>query len=1268
MKIKLLIWFLLTGLWHVQAQIVKHIEIKWNIPHNFPETAQPAGVWLFQPENYHYDGKNIYFVFDTLNVYGNPASLKITNVKYAPFPKNWAENFLGLNKEKSFKASLYPHKGRNTYGTTFIINAVKYENGIWYKLEAFDLNFQTDLPRSVQRTTNIRHSPFATGDWYKIEVNKTGIYKIDRNFLSDLGINVNQIDPRNIKIYGWGGRMLPLKNTSDYPLLMPELAIEVVGGQDGSFDSGDYILFYAVGKQKWNPEYQTYNNIYTDKAYYFINISPGNGKRISVRSQPPASPVMTFNTYFAERFYEHDSLNIVKLGREWYGGNFNTGNATLQLSFDFENIDTGQPAFFSYKVASVNKVSGTVTLKINNVLTDVMTLQPVSYHVLATSAQKSGPFNLTGNNVDITLTYNDGGYGPAKVFLDFIKIGAYQFLQVNGKSFAFYHPSQHTATGIVRYDLTHASNLRAVWDITDPFNIQKIENPGNNTFSFKAEPGVKYYHTVGTEFHRPRIPDNSKLSNSDLAYETFFPNGSLEEPDYIIIAPKAFETQAMRLVQFHQNNGLKAFFAPLEKIYLEFGNGTQDVAAIRNYIRYVYLNASSPATRIKYITLLGDTSWDFKQKQYPDLEENFNVIPSYQSQYSFSLNGSFVTDDFFVCMDDGEGYMDHVYSNTPDIAIGRIPVSTPGQASEVVDKLLSYYNPDTFGAWHNTVTLIADDADSNQNSWELGLINTTLNISDKIYSYHPHFNQNKIYLDAYKQEITSGGARYPDAKRDLLNSFEKGTLILNFIGHGNEYSWTHERILNLPEIKTLRNKNKLPFISTITCEFGRFDNPKLYSGAELFLLNTQGGSFGMITTVREVSASSAMSINKIIYNYLFGMESAGFTQFRTPGEALMLSKQSNTGINNKVCFLGDPAMKLHFAEPEIVITRLTGSTNDTVKALQHIRIEGEIQDGNGNLLTAFNGKLYPVIFDKNIISRSLNNDNVTGQNFTFEKLGPVIFKGTTDVSGGRFAFEFVVPKDIRPNYGYGRISFYANREQNTRQGVDTTYVFGGIDANAPEDNTPPEIKLYMNDYNFSDGGITGPNPFLLVDLYDENGINTVGGVGHDIVAVLDDSAESTFILNDYYVADNNTYKSGKIKFKLYGLSPGEHVIRVKAWDVYNNASEAEIRFKVVEKKELEITRVLNYPNPFIDYTEFWFSHNRPFETLDVQILVYSATGKLVWSAYRQIETEGYTSREIKWNGLDHYGQRIGKGVYFYKLSVRTQDGKKVEKWEKLVKL
>ena len=173
------------------------------------------------------------------------------------------------------------------------------------------------------------------------------------------------------------------------------------------------------------------------------------------------------------------------------------------------------------------------------------------------------------------------------------------------------------------------------------------------------------------------------------------------------------------------------------------------------------------------------------------------------------------------------------------------------------------------------------------------------------------------------------------------------------------------------------------------------------------------------------------------------------------------------------------------------------------------------------------------------------------------------------------------------------MSFYAENGSVDASGYNDSLIIGGIDTNAVADENGPEMELYLNDENFVSGGISNSNPLLIVTVFDENGINTVGnGIGHDIELVIDNDLSNSIILNNYYEADLNTYKSGKINFELNDLSSGEHNLKIKVWDIYNNSSTKELNFIVVEENQIQLTNVLNYPNPFTTETTFYFEHNQ----------------------------------------------------------------------------
>ena len=439
-----------------------------------------------------------------------------------------------------------------------------------------------------------------------------------------------------------------------------------------------------------------------------------------------------------------------------------------------------------------------------------------------------------------------------------------------------------------------------------------------------------------------------------------------------------------------------------------------------------------------------------------------------------------------------------------------------------------------------------------------------------------------------------------------------------------------------------------------------------------------------------------MTFNKILEEYLFSYndnDDFADNEYPTMAEALRLTKNNNNiaGIGQKylVFYIGDPALKLAFTKPDVRLTKINdmpiAGNTEVLEALSYAKLEGEVTDETGNVLTNYNGKLITTIYDKPIQRETLANDNTFEGSelikLQYETLGEVIFRGQATVTNGKFEFDFIVPRDIGIPVGFGKVSFYAftDNPASDQSGATTNSVqIGGINENAAEDNQGPNINLYMNDENFVSGGVTNESPSLLVKLQDENGINTASGIGHDILAILDGDEVNPYVLNNYYVTELDDYTRGSLSFPFRDLEPGLHTVVLKAWDVYNNSSTTELQFRVFnEDQHLIIENVLNYPNPFVNYTEFWFTHNSS-EILDVSVQIFTVSGKLVRTLNGQAvgsgsacntcsNTTSSTSRDIIWDGRDDFGDKIGKGTYIYKLKVHSSvTNKTVEKIEKLL--
>ena len=510
---------------------------------------------------------------------------------------------------------------------------------------------------------------------------------------------------------------------------------------------------------------------------------------------------------------------------------------------------------------------------------------------------------------------------------------------------------------------------------------------------------------------------------------------------------------------------------------------------------------------------------------------------------------------------------------------------------------------------------------------------------------------------------------------------KQGALVINYFGHGGEDGIARERIFDKIDASEVINENKLNCFVSVTCEFTKFDNPNRDTAGEFLYWNKKGGSIALITTTRQIFVSVGVEFNLTLEDYLFSLNSDSYTSM---AEALRLTKIdpsiSNSDQRRLVFFIGDPAMKLSIPEPDIKITQINDiqitDFNSSMRGLDLINIKGEVQGNNGLIIDSYQGELTATIYDKEIQRSTLGNDGTTDNLgnpiiLDYNTLGEVLFRGQSTVSDGSFEFNFVVPKDVGMQVDYGKFSFYAKENNNLtdKNGYDLSVLIGGINENAEEDNIGPEIDLFMNDESFVSGGITNENPNLIVKLFDTNGINTSSGVGHDITAVIDNNESNSFRLNEYYLANIDDYQNGTVNFPLNNLSPGPHTLRLKAWDVYNNSSESEIDFIVFdENQDLIIDNLLNYPNPFINYTEFWFNHNSS-TNLDVTIQIFTISGRLVKTINGITESSAGSnfSRDFSWDGRDDFGDKVAKGVYVYKVSVRSQSlDKQVSKIEKLV--
>lgn len=1151
-------------------------------------------------------------------------------------------------------------------------------NGEIHKVVSYELAWTiTGTKKPRPKSSNYAsHSVLASGDWYKIGVVVDGIYKIDLPFLEQLGVDVSNLAPGSVHVYGNGVGMLPEDNEGYRPDDLLENATGFYGNEsDGSFDPSDYLLFYGKGPRKtyWSSrKMRQAFNAYSDTSYYFIKIDPNHTpKRMGTQPQstlPSTQTVTSFNDHY---YYNPDLVNFWESGKVWYGDTYNNIKSSYTYNFNIPNVTNDSlqiDARFAarsistavFKVSCQGK-SASVGINATSSSSDYARQGTVSFRALPSSS--SSP---------VTVNFNMQGVQTAEGWIDYLEINARRNLIMSGNQMEFRDVASVGTGEVSEFQLSGATGVTEIWETTQPTNVSKIDfTDGGLTKSFVVNTDSIRSFVAITNASGFQPMAFGKVQNQDLH--------ALGYADLILVTPTKLTAQAADLADFHRSRGTSVHLVNINQIYNEFSSGMRDATAIRHFLRMFYFRAAGDPTQVpKSLLLFGDGSYDNKGR----LGNSENLLPTYQSNYGeLSKTITYTSDDYFVVLDDAAAFQP---DDLLDMAVGRLPISTPTEAVNVVNKIKNYTlkgasftgnghscsntsQPSTFGDWKNKVMLVSDDEDGST------YVSHTENIANVIANKAPGMNLNKVHSDAYVQESTPGGERYPDVNAEIQSEVENGVLAVNYIGHGGEVGWAEERILDLGMIQGWSNTYHLPIFMTATCEFSRFDDPDRTSAGEYMVLNPNGGAIAMFTTWRLVYAGPNLVLNQKFYDTVFQRHSDGRPQ--TLGEIYMATKNTyaTTAASDngrKFGLLGDPALQLALPTHRVVTDKVNGvdvsMVTDTLKALSKVKLEGHLEDGQGNLLNGFDGVVYLTVFDKNKDFKTLSN-NVSSPERTFQEQTSVLYKGKASVSNGLFAFEFVVPKDIDFQFGLGKLSYYADNGVEDATGYNKTIVVGGTNGNAPVDNEGPEIQLYLNDSNFVFGGYTNEKPVLLAFIADSNGVNTVGNsIGHDLIAVLDGNTSNAIVLNEQYESDVDTYQKGSVIYQFDDLSAGSHTLSLKAWDVYNNSSTAYTEFVVANSAEMALEHVLNYPNPFTTSTEFMLEHNQVCNSVDVSIQVFTASGRLVKTMQQQVNSEGFRVSGLMWNGTDDFGDKLARGVYMYKVKVTTPDGKKAEKFEKLV--
>ena len=1085
-----------------------------------------------------------------------------------------------------------------------------------------------------------------SGKWVKIQVAEDGIYKLTAADLKKMGFS--NLD--KVAVYGYGGWPLDEDFSTTYIDDVPEVAV---------WRGADYLLFYGKGPRKW--EYSSSdksfihtNNPYSNYGYYFVTEKETTGRTMEKAASAAGATlqVTTFDDYV---LHEEELVSVNSSGRELYGESF-----TSTLSRDFTisvpgiTNDEGKAT-----LSFISRGNGTITMNVdgNALISGSVSVPSDEYEVARELYRERAWMADKGETVKVNIGYSTTGH--KNVHLNYFRLQMKRQLKVYD-NYTFFR-SLSARGNASRFVIQGADASTLVFDVTDGVNPQQMETSLNGTelsFSIPASASLREFVVVKPSQIKAPVTVG-EVANQNLH--------ALPQQDMIIIAQPNFTTQAERLAEAHRTkDNLTVRVVTPESIYNEFSSGTPDATAYRRFMKMFYDRQTSEADAPKYLLLFGDGSFDNRKltSAWKSVDMS-NMLLTYQTENSLSSQ-SYVIDDYFGFLDDADNKKS-LQNKKLCLGIGRFPIRTVEQATQMVDKVISYMENKNTGSWKNNLCFMADDGSNTD-----GFMTEHMEFADQLAGYveseHPEFLVNKLYYDAYKKDMTSG--TYPDVRSGLQKLLKDGLLLFNYTGHGGTTALSDEKVLTQTDINQFTYTH-LPVWVTATCDFTRFDDLNTSAGEDVFL-NKSSGGIALFTTVRVAYSRPNFPINDNVIRNLFERNNG---RRRTLGEVMQATKNTLSSVYKLgFCLIGDPAVKMAYPEFGMKVTTVNGQSVDgnsiSFKALEKITVEGEVLDVSGQLVTDFTGIVNPTVKDSKVTVTCLKNSNKDDSPaFTFTDYPNTIFIGNDSVRNGKFSFTFTVPKDISYSNLQGKMNLYAvdTESGNEAQGNFDNFIVGGTSDTAETDTIGPEIRaLYLNDTTFVDGGQVNTTPYFVAELWDKSGVNITGSsVGHDMMLVIDESTVLSYNLNSYYELLPGEDGTGIVKFPIPALEPGKHTAEFWVWDILNNSTVRTFTFEVVEGLKPFLFDVIATPGIAREQVTFHLMHNRPESRMRVGIMVYDLAGRQLWK-HEESGTSGlFENYTVSWD-LTSGGARMRPGVYIYRAAISTDNSKDATKARKFI--
>lgn len=1102
------------------------------------------------------------------------------------------------------------------------------------------------------------HSKLQNGRWVKISITSDGMYRLTRSALKNMGFS----NPSKVHLYGYGGHL------QNEVLFAGEEYDDMVEVPLYYSQKQDAWLFWGNGLISWKGDTRV-TNFYANEACYFLTEEAEDAKLIETEPSYTGRCDTIFTNFTDHVLYEKDEYAWYHGGRSLFEStNYANNNSH---TYSLQTIDSEGKEKLRVVFSGYNKVKTPYTVSVNGtlLLNDTLNI-PDDIYTYATS--RTNVIDLSGLTPSSTWNVRLTSKAGLNARLDYLSLSYLRKLKPSSGYVAFTQIRPEVSDSILKAEGPGSSRF----DIEGTgLKVMRIGRPGNPaTLIEGTQDGAVYSVAVSNPtlpyvafdesyaFPEPKIV--GAIKNQDLH--------AMDSVDMVIIIPTSGKLleQAQRLADAHdQYDGLKCAIVYANQIYNEFSSGTPDATAYRRLMKMLYDKAENKDDAPKYLILFGDAAWDNRMisSQWKKYSPN-DYLLCYPSENSFSDTRSFVMEDYFGLLDDGEGV--NILREKSDLGIGRFPVTSNADAKIMVDKAITYLSRENAGSWKNLVYLLGDDGDGNNH------MKYANDVAELVKRNNPEMEVKKIMWDAYKMKSTASNKSYPTCTQEIKRAMKEGAAIFNYVGHAATYGMSHEFVLRMSDFAE-PNGNKLALWVTAACDVMPFDG-QVENIGETAILNPDGGALAFYGTARTVYAYQNSLMNRYFMQYLFAKDANG-RRYKV-GDAIRLAKSVIISDNldtsyreNKLQYalLGDPSLEFGSPLQRVVLDSINGkrlaSSNVPLKAGQRIRLCGHLTDAAGNLKTDFTGTMTARMYD-NEETITCHNNQSEKTVFTF-KDRTQIYSCQDSVINGKFDLEFVIPVDINNSNEAGRFAFYALNNERTMEadGYNERFLLGGKEE-LEKDTLGPQIFASLNSENFENGGIVNGTPYFYANLTDESGINYSGnGIGHDLILCVDNDVSKTYTLNNYYVQEFGDYTRGTVSYVLPELEAGSHTLTFRAWDVLNNTNAVSLDFVVDPTVAPNMFSLTASQNPARTSTNFLISYDLAGADCMFTLEVFDFSGRRVW--YRQEQGSSSSGLyTIPWNLCTNAGAKLFTGIYFYRCQMTCGDSKKVSKTQKIVVL